>query len=156
LEQGEIALRDLLKNGYKNTSLKYTIKRFAPLEDKNSPIKYLKFVLSKIGLKNPKTMVRDLTQKQFEVLVEAIKKYEGWGVGQTNLPLRITKVLKDPKKKVIVAYYIEKMGWVEKDRAIMLSKNYKIDGVVAASRSGSLYIRTRHDVTVTNNLGVLG
>jgi len=77
-------------------------------------------------------------------------------VGHTNLPLRITKVLKDPKKKIIVAYFVEKMGWVEKAQAITLSKSYKIDGVVATSRSGNLYIRTRHDVTVTNNLSVLG
>ena len=157
LEQGEIALRDLLENGYKNASLRYAIKRFAPKGDNNDPAKYLKFILSKIGIKNPKTMMRDLDQKQFEALVKAIKQYEGWEVGKTNLPLRITKVLKDQKKKnVIVAYYVEKMGWVEKAQAIALSKSYKIDGVVATSRSGSLYIRTRHDVTITNNLGVLG
>jgi len=156
LEQGEIALRDLLKNGYKGSSLLSMIKHFAPKGDKNKPVKYLKFILSKIGIKNPKTMVRDLGAKQFEDLVAAIKKYEGWEIGHINLPLRITKVLKDPKKKVIVAYYVEKMGWIEKDQAIALSKNHKIDGVVARSSTGSLYIRTRHDVTITNNLGVLG
>jgi hypothetical protein len=156
LEQGEIALRDLLENGYKNASLQYTINRFAPEKDKNDPAKYLKFILEKIGIKNPKTMMRDLNQKQFEALVKAIKQFEGWEVGHTNLPLRITKVLKDPKKKIIVAYCVEKMGWVEKAQAIELSKKYEIDGVVARSRAGSLYIKTRHDVKVTNNLGVLG
>ncbi len=155
-EQGEIALRDLLKNGYKGSSLQNMIKRYAPKKDKNSPQKYLKFILSKIGVKNPKTMVRDLDSKQFEGLVTAIKKFEGWEIGHINLPLRITKVLKDPKKKVIVAYYVEKMGWIEKDQAIALSENHKIDGVVARSSTGSLYIRTRHDVMITNNLGVLG
>jgi len=155
-EQGEIALRDLLKNGYKNTSLQCMMIKFAPEKDQNKPMKYLKFILLKIGIKNPKTMVRDLNQNQFETLVKAIKQFEGWEVGHTNLPLRITKVLKDPKKKIIVAYFVEKMGWVEKAQAIALSKSYKVDGVVATSRSGSLYIRTRHDVTVTNNLNVLG
>ena len=48
VEQGEIALRDLLRNGYKNSSLKFTIGRFAPEKDKNNPAKYLKFVLSKL------------------------------------------------------------------------------------------------------------
>ncbi len=155
LEQGEIALRDLLRNGYKNASLKYTIKRFAPPKENNTA-KYLKFILSKIGIKNPKTMMRDLNEKQFEDLVKAIKQFEGWEMGHTNLPLRITRVLKDPKSKIVIAYYVEKMGWVEKPQAIALSKIYKIDGVVAESRSGSLYIRTRHDVKITNNLGVLG
>ena len=155
LEQGEIALRDLLRNGYKNASLKYTIKRFAPPKENNTA-KYLKFILSKIGIKNPKTMMRDLNEKQFEDLVKAIKQFEGWEMGHTNLPLRITRVLKDPKSKIVIAYYVEKMGWVEKPQAIALSKIYKIDGVVAESRSGSLYIRTRHEVKITNNLGVLG
>ena len=155
LEQGEIAFRDLLRNGYKNASLKYTIKRFAPPKENNTA-KYLKFILSKTGIKNPKTMMRDLNEKQFEDLVKAIKQFEGWEVGHTNLPLRITRVLKDPKSKIVIAYYVEKMGWLEKSQAIALSKSYKIDGVVAESRSGSLYIRTRHDVKITNNLGVLG
>ena len=101
-------------------------------------------------------MMRDLNEKQFEDLVKAIKQFEGWEVGHTNLPLRITRVLKDPKSKIVIAYYVEKMGWLEKSQAIALSKSYKIDGVVAESRSGSLYIRTRHDVKITNNLGVLG
>ena len=156
VEQGEIALRDLLKNGYKNSSLQSMMKGFANPEE-NDTVKYVKFILSKTGIKNPKTMMRNLTQKQFEALVKAIKQYEGWEVGHINLPLRITKVLKDRKKKnIIVAYYVEKMGWVEKDRAIALSESYKVDGVVATSRAGNLYIRTRHDVKVTNNLGVLG
>jgi hypothetical protein len=156
LEQGEIALRDLLKNGYKGSSIQSMIKRYAPGIDKNNPKRYLKFILAKIGINNPKAMVRDLNSKQFEDLVTAIKKHEGWEVGRTNLPLRITKVLKHPKKKVIVAYYVEKRGWVEKGEAIALSKNYEIDGVVATSSTGSLYIRTRSDVKITNNLGVLG
>jgi hypothetical protein len=101
-------------------------------------------------------MTRDLNQSQFEILVKAIKQFEGWEVGHTNLPLRITKVLKHPKKKIIVAYYVEKMGWVKKDWAITLSKSYKIDAVVARSRTGTVYIRTRNDVKTTNNLGVLG
>ena len=149
------ALRDLLKNGYKNSSLQRMIKAYAPKKDKNNPIKYLKFLLSKVGVKNPKTMVRDLTELQFENLVIAIKQFEGWTVGNTNLPLRISKVLKHPKQKNIIAYYVEKMGWIEKDQAIKLSKNFKVDGVVARSRSGNLYIRTRNDVKITNNLSVL-
>ncbi|MBU6155260.1 MAG: DUF3892 domain-containing protein [Bdellovibrionales bacterium] len=156
LDQGEVALRDLLKNGYKGSSIKSLIKHYAPKKDNNNPVKYLRFILTKIGIKDPKTMVRDLDSKQFENLVAAIKSHEGWKIGQTNLPLRITKVLKDRKKKMIVAYCIEKIGWLEKDKAVELSIRHEIDGVVARSSKGSLYIRTRHDVKVTNNLDVLG
>ena len=66
LEQGEIAMRDLLKNGYKDSSIKSLIKRYAPKKDGNDPGKYLRFILKKIGIKNPKTMVRDLYSIQFE------------------------------------------------------------------------------------------
>ena len=37
-------------------------------------------------------MMRDLNNNRFEILVKAIKQFEGWEVGHTNLPLRITKV----------------------------------------------------------------
>ena len=78
LEQVEIALKDLLKNGYKYLSLQRTISAFAPKEDQNKPAKYLKFILSKIGIKNPNTTVRELNEDQFEKLVAAIKQFEGW------------------------------------------------------------------------------
>ena len=94
VEQGEIALRDLLKNGYQHSSLQGMVKAYAPPKDKN--------------------------------------------------------------KKMIVAYYVAKLGWVLKEQAIELSKNYKIDAVVAISRSGSLYLRTRPDIEITNNLDLLG
>ena len=155
-EQGEIALRELLKDGYKGASLQSMIKRFAPKADGNKPQKYLKFILQKIGINNPKTMIRDLDEEQFERFVGAIKKHEGWQVGHINLPLRITGVLRDPRAKVMIAYHVEKMGWIKKDQAIKLCEKHKIDGVVASSRSGKVYIRTRGDLKVTNNLGVLG
>jgi len=101
-------------------------------------------------------MVRDLSQVQFELLIKAIQQFEGWKAGNINLPLRITRVLKDPKKKIIVAYSVEKMGWIKKTQAIALARRHKVDGVVARSRSGGLYIRTRHDMKITNNLNVLG
>lgn len=132
------------------------LKAYAPPKDKNKTAKYLKFVLNKLGISNPKTMIRDLSQNQFEALVKAIKQFEGWEIGRVNLPLRITRVMKDKKSKTIVAYYVKKMGWVLKERAIALAQKYKVDGVVAVSRNGSLYLRTRPDIEITNNLDLLG
>ena len=156
VEQGDIALRDLLKNGHQHSSLQSMVKSYAPPKDKNKTAKYLKFVLGKLGIKNPKTMVRDLSQVQFEILVKAIKQFEGCEVSKVNLPLRITKIMKDEKKKTIVTYYVTKLGWVLKEQAIQLAKNYKIDAVVAVSRSGSIYLRTRPDIKIINNLNLLG
>jgi hypothetical protein len=156
VELGDIALRDLLKNGHQHSSLQGMIRAYAPPKDKNKTAKYLKFLLSKLGIKNPKTMVRDLSQDQFENLVKAIKQFEGWEIGKVNLPLRITKIMKDEKKKTIVAYYVTKLGWVLKDQAIVLAEEYKIDAVISTSPRGNLYLRTRPDIEITNNLDLLG
>ena len=138
-EQGHAALADLLKNSCKNSSLQSMIKRYAPPKDKNKTTKYLKFLLSKLDIKNPKTMIRDLTTKQFDALVKAIEQFEGWEDGEIESepkPLRITKIMKG--------------------RAIDLAEEHKIDAVVATSRSGNLYLRTRPDLKVENNLALLG
>jgi hypothetical protein len=157
-ERGAIALADLLKNGYKNSSLQSMIKHYAPPKDKNKTAKYLKFILSKLGIEDPKTMIRDLNPKQFDALIKAIENFEGWKEGDTQVepkPLRITKIMKD-KKKLIVAYFAEKLGWVLKAQAIDFAKKRKIDAVVATSRSGNLYLRTRPDLKIENNLDLLG
>ena len=156
VEQGDIALRDLLKNGHQHSSLQRMVEKYAPPKDKNKTAKYLKFVLGKLGIKNPKTMVRDLSQVQFEILVKAIKQFEGWEIGKVNLPLRIAKIMKDEKKKTIVAYYVTKLGWVLKEQAIVLAEGYRIDAVVSTSPRGNQYLRTRPDIEITNNLNLLG
>lgn len=157
-EQGQAALVDLIENSYKNSSLHSMIKRYAPPKDKNKTAKYLKFILSKLGVKDPKTMIRDLNLKQLDALVKAIEQFEGWEEGEMELepkPLRITKIMRD-EKKTIVAYFVEKRGWILKTLAISLAKKHKIDAVVATSRSGNLYLRTRPDLKVENNLDLLG
>lgn len=63
----------------------------------------------------------------------------------------ISRVRKN-KKGTIVSYFIEGMGWVTKDQGIQLAKSGKIDAVVATSTAGNLFLRTRPDVIVENNL----
>jgi hypothetical protein len=153
-EQGHAALVDLIKNGYKDSSLESMIKHYAPPKDRNKTARYLKFILSQLGIKNPKTMVRDLTVTQLEKLVKAIEQFEGWKTGKTELipaPLQITMVMKN-KKRTIVAYFVKTLGWVQKPRAIQLARQGKIDAVVAHSRDGNPYLKTRPDTTVVNNL----
>ena len=157
-EQGLAALVDLLKNGYKNSSLQSMIKRYAPPKDKNKTTKYLKFLLSKLDIRDPKTMIRDLTEKQFDALVKAIEQFEGWKSGKTVVeprPLQITKVMKN-KKGTIISYFVPKMGWISKETAISIVQKKKLDAVISTSRSGNPYIKTRPDVTVVNNLESMG
>jgi hypothetical protein len=103
-------------------------------------------------------MIRNLTAAQLEKLVKAIELFEGSKEGKTQdmpAPLRITKVMKN-KKQTIIAYYVKTLGWIQKFEAIQLALHGKIDAIVAHSRNGNLYLKTRPDVTVINNLKNLG
>jgi predicted DNA-binding protein (MmcQ/YjbR family) len=60
------------------------------------------------------------------------------------------------KKGTITAYHVEGMGWISKVEAIRLTKAEKIDAVVATSRSGNIFLRTRPDVRIENNLEEMG
>lgn len=156
-EQGHVALIDLLKNEYSNLSLEKMIERYAP-PNENKTEKYLMYLIKKIGVKDRKLKLKELTPKQFDKLWQSIETMEGAKSGKIRAlpPLKqITKILKN-KKNTIVAYFVVKMGWIEKDQAISLTKKWEIDAVVATSRNGNLYLRTRPDVKVENNLNVLG
>ena len=103
-------------------------------------------------------MIRDLTEAQFKKLIQAIEQFEGWKSGDAEeipAPLLITKVMKN-KKQTIIAYFVKTLGWVNKPEAIQLAQQRKIDAVVAHSRNGNPYLKTRPDITVVNNLKNLG
>lgn len=70
----------------------------------------------------------------------------GWGI-----PLRnIVGVHK--KKGVIQQYLVEKIGWISKAQAInMTSKGLINNAVVAISRAGNTYLRSRPDNILSNN-----
>lgn len=157
-EQGHGALIDLLKNEYANTSLQTLIRHYAPPEDNNDTKVYLNFLLRSLKTKNSKLKVKELTPDQFEKLWKAIERMEGWKEGKiTALPplKQITKVMKN-EKGTIVAYFVPKLSWIAKDQAILLAQKGELDAVIATSRSGNLYLRTRPDLKVENNLALLG
>jgi hypothetical protein len=156
-EVGHAALLDLLKNEMGNLSLERMMSRFAPPHE-NETERYLRFLLKRIGVADRKRKISSLSKEEFERLWQAIEKMEKWEEGQVIAlpPLKsITKVLKD-KKGTIVAYYIVDAGWVKKARAIAMARKLEVDAVVALSRGGNKYLRTRPDIVVENNLSLLG
>jgi Protein of unknown function (DUF3892) len=155
-EAGHAALLDSLKNVHGEKSLAGMIGRYAPKKE-NKTAKYLKFLKKQTGVKDQKK-INDFTPQEFEKLWRAIEKYEGGKQGSiTELPPKkqIDGVRKN-KKGTITAYHIEGMGWLSKPEAIRLTKSGEIDAVVATSRSGNPFLRTRPDVIVENNLEKLG
>lgn len=59
--------------------------------------------------------------------------------------------IKVNKKKVITDYLIEGMGWRSKAQTILLINEGRVDAVVVKEK-GSVYIRTRPDELIPNNL----
>jgi hypothetical protein len=156
-EVGHAALIDLLKNEMGKLSLERMMGRFAPPHE-NKTERYIRFLLKRIGVTDRKRKISSLSKAEFERLWRAIEKMEGWDEGQIIAlpPLKsISKVLKD-KKGTIVAYYIVNVGWVKKARAIAMTRKLEVDAVIALSRGGNEYLRTRPDIVVENNLSLLG
>ncbi|MBI2606194.1 MAG: DUF3892 domain-containing protein [Deltaproteobacteria bacterium] len=132
------------------------IGNYAP-EHENKTARYLRFLRSKTGVKGDRK-IKDFTREQFEKLWRAIEKYEGQTKGKIEdvTPGRdpkekrqITQVKKN-KKGTIISYNIEGIGWVSKKRGIELAGEGEVDAVVATSRSGNLYLRTRPGIEIVN------
>lgn len=157
-EAGHKALLDCLKTTFGNSDIKALLRNYAP-PHQNDTAQYERFLRSRTGM-NDNRKVRDFTPAQFEALWKAIEDMEGKRSNKGNVkPLtprrRITRVRKN-KKRTIVAYFIEGLGWVSKDEGIALAQSGKIDAVVATSRKGNLFLKARPDRSESNNLKNLG
>lgn len=157
-ETGHAALLDSLRTTHWNRDLKQLVDKYAPAGDgSNMPARYLRFLRQKTGIKDNRK-IRDFTPTQFEKLWRGIEKYEGSKKGKiedvtpgrpSNEKRQITKVKKN-KKGTIISYNIDGIGWVSKQRGIELASDGEVDAVVATSRSGNLYLRTRPGIEIVN------
>ncbi len=155
-ELGHNALVDCLKNEYGNATIPSLVKKYAP-EVENDVKRYTKFLLNKTGV-GIKKKVGDFTVEEFGKLWKAIEQIEGWKEGKIKEvpPIKeIIKVRKD-QKGIITSYYVQGMGWISKIRGIILAKKGVINAVVAKSRSGNMFSRTRPDLKLDNNFDRLG
>ena len=158
-EVGKQAMVDLLSGPtYADLSIWDAIPKYSPKEDKNDVDQYRKLVAQKSGLDLKRT-IRSLSKEEFMRMVNAMEKVEsGYKPGkivETKAKVKISKVRKD-KKGTITDYFVAGMGWISKGRAIALVRAGKVDGVVARSRAGNLYVKTHRDRTVINNLENMG
>lgn len=160
-EVGRAATFSLMKTPkYQKRTVAATIEAYAPVKGGNNTARYQRLVQEWTGL-DLNRRLQDLSTNELERLVNAIERMEGWELGQTiETPSvlkgkKITAVRKN-KKGTITDYCVEGLGWVSKSNAIQLASQGKVDAVVATSRSGNLYLRTRPDVIVTNNFETMG
>jgi hypothetical protein len=148
---GKKALHRLLKiKKYQEQNLSEIFKHYAPKADGNDPENYKKLVTQFTGL-SPDKKLSELTDKEFEKVVNAIIRVEGYKEG-TIIKINLRKII-DVKevKGVIVSYLIEEYGWVDKARAIDFANNGIVDAVVVDGKNGR-HLRTKPDNTTTNNL----
>lgn len=155
-DAGHSALLDLLKNTYGKYYLKELIKKYAPNHE-NDTQRYLKFLRSKIGIKDDKK-VKDFSTSEFEKLWKAIEQMEGWKTGaisEYKIKAQIKAVKKD-KKGTITNYLIDGFGWVTKEQGILFTISGKVNAVVATSPRGNQFLRAKPNSTIDDNLESLG
>ena len=150
---GKQAMADSLKSTYGDRSLKEMIEKYAPREE-NDTDSYLKHLKRRTGVKDEKK-IRDFNTTEFAALVDAILAMEG-NDEPILTPARterkeILRVQKD-KKGTITHYEVADLGWLSKPEAIGFARAGEIDAVVATSKAGKPFLRTRPDITVVNNL----
>lgn len=162
---GHQALLDLLKNTYyKEFNLKEVIDKYAPKDGGNDVENYVRFLRKKTGVTDDKK-VKDFTKDEFEKLWKAIEQMEGQQKGEIkectekkpdkerekSEKLKIIGIQRN-KTRTIISYLIETIGWVSKAQGIALTRQGKVDAVIAHSRSGNAYLRTRPDDSIEDNL----
>ena len=109
-ETGRRALARLLRGKkYRNLSVFDAVATYAPPEDKNDVANYRK-ILRQFTYLDLSRRFMSLTTKEFQIVLDAIQRIEGWKQGTEELipSARITTVRKN-NKGVIVAYQVEKI-----------------------------------------------
>ncbi len=159
-EIGHQALIDLLNTQtYQRLSIEELVKRYAPPKE-NDTKRYQAMVRRWTGL-DLKRKLHNLSAKELLSLVSAIERMEGRGEGEIieapapQAKKKISAVRKDAKG-TIVGYYVGGLGWLAQGPAIDLASKGRIDAVVAVSRAGNPYLRTRPDQKAENNLKAMG
>ncbi len=151
-EKGLQALVWLLKKQtYQNKTVFDMVSSFAPKEDNNDPEQYRKLIREKTGL-NINKKIKDLSEKEFNRLVSAIQQIEGNKTGtEEEFYVKSIIDIETDKRNTITAYLVEGVGWKSKPEVINLIEEGRVDAVIV-EKNGSIFIRTRPDEEVSNNL----
>ena len=153
-EAGFKALHTLLKKDYyQNLTIFAAVAQYAPTEDKNNVENYRK-ILRQVTKLDLNTNIKDLTDEQFFLLCQAVKRVEGFEIGEIAEEVSKKKILdvKKNKENLIIQYLIEGYGWLRKTEAINLVEKDVVDAVIVKRQNGYVFLRSRPDSTKVNNL----
>ncbi|MBI4406256.1 MAG: hypothetical protein HY537_19005 [Deltaproteobacteria bacterium] len=129
---GRNANRSLLKSTYLNFTLYRLPTRYAPRKHKNRVERYRRRLHEFSGF-DLKRVIRTLTAKEIEILLDAIQRIEGYEVGKEAALGPAKKIIdvKRDRKGRIVAYFVEDSGWLSPVDTVKGILSGDIDGVVA-------------------------
>jgi hypothetical protein len=150
----------LAEPDFQERTLAKAIEVWAPSEDRNDTEQYKRQVHAWTEL-DLNRKVKSLSKGELEGFVKAIERMEGWKAGKIiefsapQTKKQITRIRKN-KKGTIIAYYVDGMGWISKAQGVKFVRQGKIDAVIATSRKGSLFLRTRPGTPVEIQLDHLG
>lgn len=156
-EVGKEAFFEVLKQeSFQERTLAKTIEVWASSEPVNQIQIYQKYVFkqTKIDLDRK---IKSLSASELNDLFNTVKIKEGGNSGKIiEIPApalkgkkEVTKVKKN-KKCTIVGYFVEAYGWLTKEQALELASRGAIDVVIATSRTGNAFLRTRPDLEIIN------
>jgi hypothetical protein len=140
---GRQALIDLLKSSNYNT-LKIT--NLPEKYDKDNAQEYRRMLLS-ISKLDPNKCIKNLNGKEFDQLLKAIERIEGWEMGQEDFIEKwyISGVHK--KRGIIVEYLVDKRNkasWVAKEEAVNLAITGRLHATIVHLKNGTVYLRPEY------------
>ena len=138
-KDGHLALLDVLKITYANSSIDEMMEHFAPPKENNTA-RYRKFLHEFTGVKGDKK-VKDFTASEFEKLWKGIERWEGSKEGSVIEVFKITQT-RINKNGVIFSFCIEGDDWITKDQCLELANKGQVELEICTSRLGNTYLRT--------------
>lgn len=137
--QGHLALLDVLKITYANSSIDEMMGHFAPPKENNTA-KYRKFLHQMTGVQDSKK-IKNFTTNEFEKLWQGIEKIEGSKNGHIIEVYKITKT-RVTKNGAIFSFCIAGDNWISKEKCLELANNGQVELEVCFLATGNFYLKT--------------
>ncbi len=140
-EAGHLALLDVLKITYGNSSIDEMMDHYAPPSENNTA-RYKKYLHKITGVEDDRK-INTFTNEEFNKLWQGIETIEGYKEGTIIQVHKVTRVRQD-KKSCISDYYVDPIGWLSKEKCIFLAKQDQVELQVCISRLGHIYLKAAH------------
>ena len=137
-ESGHLALLDVLKITYGDSSIDEMMDHFAPPSENNTA-RYKKFLHEVTGVKDNRK-INAFTDNEFEKLWQGVEQIEGYKEGSIVQIFKITHARQE-KSGCICDYYVDPAGWIIKEECIALAKKSQVELEVCTSRLGHAYLK---------------